>query len=260
MKDGHTLPGNGAIPIPLRYLLAFDASLTSAVLDIFVQSTFRWLRRKAKSELGLDSVRHAHPAAVTMVHRASSNLALNPHFHSVATDGVWVQRHADEVPVFRALPAPTRGEVTAVAWDTCKRSLALLRKVGLWLDIDPSDDRYAQEQPGLADVYSASIAGVLTVGRRAGERVLRLRGEAGGEDSFEPQGQTPGFGFSVHAKRRVSAGDRKGLERLLRYVTRPAIAQKRLELLPNGDVLWELKQQWLSTTRDRGFADRHGAL
>ena len=62
------------------------------------------------------------------------------------------------------------------------------------------------------------------------------------------QAVVPGFGFSVHAGRRISADDRSGLERVARYVLRPAIAQDRLKLLPGGKVQWELKRRWSDGT------------
>jgi hypothetical protein len=237
------------LPPPMRYLLAYDSSLCSAVLDAFIRAVFGWLKRKAKTELGLKSVRHAHPAAITAVHRASSHLALNIHFHTIAADGIYVQESLDEPPVFRALPAPTRAEVMAVAWETCTRALRALRKRGLWIDVDPSEDRFAQQEPGLAQCCAASLQGVLLLGPRAGQRLIRVRGEAAGDaKEFKAQGQVPGYGFSVHAKRRVSAHDRKGLERLARYVSRPVVAQDRLKLLPNGKVLLELKRRWSDGT------------
>jgi len=119
------------VPPPLRYLLAYDADLCSAVLDAFVRSIFAWLRHTAKKELGLTSARHAHPAATTVIHRASSNLALNVHFHTLVADGVYVRRKPEESPTFCALPAPSNGDVTAIAWQTCTQTLAHLRKRGL---------------------------------------------------------------------------------------------------------------------------------
>lgn len=226
------------------------------MLAAFSSAVFRFVRCKAKHELGLSSVSEAHPAAVTVLHRASSHLALNVHFHSLVADGVWVQTAADAEPEFHDLPAPSRGEVMSVAWETCTKTLAALRRRGLWLDIDPGEDRFADAEPGLAQCYAASIAGVLTVGPRAGQRVLRIGAVAGGADPdaatdepFTPQGVTPGYGFSVHATRRVSANDRPGLERLARYATRPPLAQDRLKLLPDGDVLLELKRPWQDGTR-----------
>jgi hypothetical protein len=236
-------------------LLAHDVDLGNEVLAAFNGAVFRWLRLQAKQELGLSSVSEAHPAAVTVLHRASSHLALNPHCHNLVADGVWVQSSSSAAPVFRALPAPSRGDVMSVAWETCTKTLAALRRRGLWLDIDPTEDRFAAAEPGLAQCYAASIAGVLTIGPHAGRRVLRLGAIVGGADPeastdepFTPQGVTPGYGFSVHATRRVSGHDRAGLERLARYVTRPPLAQNRLKLLPGGDVLLELKRKWADGT------------
>ena len=136
--------------------------------------------------------------------------------------------------------------------------MEILRERGLWLDIDPADDPFALEQPALAECAAASIAGVLTVGKRAGQRIIRLRpqwADPGGDDghpsqdnAFEPQGQTPGYGFSVHAKRRVSAHDKKGLARLVRYITRPMVSNKHLKLLGNGNVSLELKRPFSDGT------------
>jgi hypothetical protein len=191
-----------------------------------------------------------------VVHRASSHLAVNVHFHSLVADGVYVQRSDSEPPEFHALCAPSRGEVMSVAWETCEKTLALLRRRGLWMDVRPEDDEFGQTEPGLAQCYSSSIAGVVMVGSRAGERVLRIgvtaaRGEEGrdNEEPFAALGVTPGYGFSVHAARRVSADDKSGRERLARYALRPAVAQNRLKLLPDGKVLWELKRMWSDGTR-----------
>ncbi len=51
-------------------------------------------------------------------------------------------------------------------------------------------------------------------------------------------------GFSWHADVGVPARDRAKLERLCRYVARPAIASERLELLPDGRVRYRFKRAW----------------
>ena len=51
-------------------------------------------------------------------------------------------------------------------------------------------------------------------------------------------------GFSLHADVCVPARDRAQLERLCRYVARPAIASERLELLPDGRVRYRFKRVW----------------
>jgi len=82
---------------------------------------------------------------------------------------------------------------------------------------------------------------------------MRLGARASSADNEEQepaagQAVVPGFGFSVHAGRRISADDRSGLERVARYVLRPAIAQDRLKLLPGGKVQLELKRIWSGGT------------
>jgi len=55
-------------------------------------------------------------------------------------------------------------------------------------------------------------------------------------------------GFSLHAGVRVAAGDRRRVEHLLRYAGRPAIAESRLSLLPDGCGCYELKRRWKGGT------------
>ena len=50
-------------------------------------------------------------------------------------------------------------------------------------------------------------------------------------------------GFSVHAGVATKANERAKLERLCRYITRPAVSTKRLSLTRNGRVRYELNQK-----------------
>ena len=49
-------------------------------------------------------------------------------------------------------------------------------------------------------------------------------------------------GFSLHAGVATKANERAKLERLCRYITRPAVSTKRLSLTRNGQVRYELKK------------------
>jgi hypothetical protein len=53
-------------------------------------------------------------------------------------------------------------------------------------------------------------------------------------------------GFSLHAAVRVEAHDRKRLERLCRYVTRPALSEERIQVNAAGQAQLELKTPWRS--------------
>jgi ribosomal protein S27E len=51
-------------------------------------------------------------------------------------------------------------------------------------------------------------------------------------------------GFSLHAGVAIRANERAKLERLCRYITRPAVSTKRLSLTRNGQIRYELKTPW----------------
>jgi hypothetical protein len=51
----------------------------------------------------------------------------------------------------------------------------------------------------------------------------------------------PGDLVSLHAGVAARADQRQKLERLCRYISRPAIAEQRLSLTPNGNVRYDVK-------------------
>ena len=81
-----------SVPPPLRYLLAYNKTLLGEVVSAHVTCIFRWLRARAKRELGLTSVRNLYPAAVTAIQRFGSAGGLNTHLHTIALDGVYVEQ------------------------------------------------------------------------------------------------------------------------------------------------------------------------
>ena len=48
-------------------------------------------------------------------------------------------------------------------------------------------------------------------------------------------------GFSLHAGVAAQAWERQKLERLVRYITRPSVSEKRLSLTPSGNIRYQLK-------------------
>ena len=55
-------------------------------------------------------------------------------------------------------------------------------------------------------------------------------------------------GFSLHAAVRVEAHERKRLEQLCRYITRPALADERVQLNDAGQVELKVKTPWRDST------------
>jgi hypothetical protein len=66
-------------------------------------------------------------------------------------------------------------------------------------------------------------------------------------------------GFSLHAGVAARADERKKLERLCRYISRPAVSEKRLSLTPNGNIRYQLKTPYReSLPRERSECCGYG--
>src|SRR4029453_10218797 len=92
-------------------------------------------------------------------------------------------------------------------------------------DSDRDLDSAADETTLITVCHAASVQGKIALGARAGLPIARLGARASqarvrvaGERCADAQG------FSLHADVRIAARDRSRLERLCRYVLRPAIA------------------------------------
>ena len=81
--------------------------------------------------------------------------------------------------------------------------------------------------------------------------VRQLSAPSDGQVEPAAQVEVPTYGFCVHAERCVSAHERAGRERLCRYVHRPPLAQRRLEVLSDGNVRLGLKRyEWARLLAD----------
>lgn len=76
-------------------------------------------------------------------------------------------------------------------------------------------------------------------------RTLSAQGEEDGR-----KGVAESAGFSLHAGIGIEADARGKLERLCRYVSRPAIAVERLSLTSHGEVRYRLKTPYRDGTTD----------
>jgi len=78
-----------------------------------------------------------------------------------------------------------------------------------------------------------------------------LRGkarESAREERDEPGVRQAGYGFNLFAGQGTHAGDRVGLERLARYILRPPLSQRSVELTSQGRVVLHLKRAWRDGT------------
>ena len=85
----------------------------------------------------------------------------------------------------------------------------------------------------------------IAVGPQQGRKVFTLR-TLPDLESDNPCSNSVGeaAGFSLHAGVVAKDSERDKLERLCRYITRPALSNKRLSLTRNGQLRYELKTPW----------------
>ena len=107
-------------------------------------------------------------------------------------------------------------------------------------DLDPDNP--------LTPLQAASCTYRIALGPRAGQKVLSLRTVAGRAEKRTQALCAESHGFSLHAGVRCSAHQRKALERLCRYIRRPAIANERLKEDGAGNVVLQLKSPWRDGT------------
>ena len=237
-----------SLPFALRYRLAFDQELCSQVLRIFVQTVFSSLKRRARKTI---QMRKAYCGSVTFLQRAGGSINLNPHFHSLILDGVYVSSAPYEAPRFHPLPPPTDQEIARITAAIARRVENLLVQRGLLGEDAPADaDPLETDEPLLSQLYSASVQGRIAAGPRAGQRLVRLGDRIDAEDVDAITGPRCASvqGFSLHADVCVPARDRRRLERLVRYGARPPIATERLSELPDGRILYRLRHRWRDGT------------
>jgi hypothetical protein len=145
---------------------------------------------------------------------------------------------------FRWVKAPTNAELTQLTHTLASRVGRFLERQGL-LERDAENSYLAgdaMDEGSMDQLLGHSITYRIAVGPQAGRKVCTLQTlpACDPEDRF---GDTVGqmAGFSLHAGVAARANERKKLERLCRYISRPAVSEKRLSLTPNGNVRYQLK-------------------
>ena len=237
------------VPYPLRFLFASNPKVMTNVLGIVDRSIATHLTHKAGFARPL-----AQTGAVTLIQRFGSALNLNIHFHMLFLDGVYIDnKHGTSR--FYWVKAPTCEELTKLMHTIAHRVGRYLERQGL-LERDTGDSYLTAQAVDAPDddpshhLLGHSITYRIAMGPQQGRKVFTLQTlpDVGSDNPFSNSiGKTAGF--SLHAGVATKANERVKLERLCRYITRPAISAKRLSLTRNGRVRYELKTPWRNGTR-----------
>jgi hypothetical protein len=97
-------------------------------------------------------------------------------------------------------------------------------------------------------LLGSSITYRLAMGPQQGRKVFTLQPlpDCGNDPFAATLGKAAGF--SLHAGVAARANERDKLERLCRYIARPAVSTQRLSMTRNGQVRYELKTPYANGT------------
>ena len=162
----------------------------------------------------------------------------NVHFHMLWLDGVCEPVAArPEKPRSRRARAPTSAQLTHLAEKIAHRVCRHLARSG-WLECE-AESAFLSDRAGCDDGLDAlrmsSITYRIATGAQAGP-VATLQKFPADKGSLEGDAGKVG-GFSLHAGVAAEAHESQKLERICRYIARPAISEKRLSISPQGTAL-----------------------
>ena len=197
------------LPSSLRWPLMKDVKLLRSVEKRLLRAIFRWQRQKVKA-LGVKG--KAFTGAVSQLQLFSSALALQPHWHVLVPEGVWINQK------FIDLPAPDILDVEAVLMRVLKTVERLFLK---------EEENQAFPQDAL---------------ERLQHEGAQLKFGWPARPTLKGHLTAVGGGFSLHAGTWVHKNDRQNLARLVGYGARGPISEARLSRNNDGNYQYLTKK------------------
>ncbi len=231
-----------SFPFQLRFLFASRPQIMGKVLGIVYRVLATHLIHKAGY-----THKTANTGSVTLIQRFGGALNLNVHFHILLLDGVYMDGLSGSR--FRWVKAPTSTELMHLSYTIAHRVSRFLERQGLLVRDDEAAylSMDADDADPMQSLIGHSITYRIATGPRQGRKVLTLQTLPAIDEPFTTRvGNVAGF--SLHAGVAAKANERDKLERLCRYITRPAVSEKRLSLTEHGQVRYALKTPWRDGT------------
>ena len=230
-----------SFPYPLRFLFATRPAVLTQVLGIVYRAISTFLIHRAGLRVGAG----ARTGAVTLIQRFASALNLNVHLHMLFVDGVYT--FDDERPRLHRGCTPAQAELQRLLHTIAIRVARALERQGLLLRDDPSSVLDIESADDFDALLAAAVHYRIATGPHAGRKALTLHTVA----SYPPTNNpciAQLSGFSLHAATRCQAHERDPLERLCRYIARPAVSNERLSVNDRRQVVYRLKHSFRDGT------------
>ena len=216
-----------SFPFALRYLLVSDPKIMGKILKITTSGISSFLCKKSGFTKKI-----AKTAAVTLLQRFGGSANLNLHFHILFVDGVYTIN--DGKAEFHRLPTPSAKDVAVVLTAISGKVLSYLEKSGyLTKDFEQTSLNLQNPDSGLDRIISHSITYRIAYGPKAGQKVFTIKTQDPEEHTLQGGLTANEQGFSMHAGTCCEQHERKKLEFLCRYISRPALSEDRLSIAAN---------------------------
>ena len=163
-------------------------------------------------------------------------------------DGVYTETKYGKTR-FQRVNAPDQQELAELVHTISHRVAGFLERQGL-LERDMENSYLASnavDDDPMTPLLGHSITYRIAVGPQAGRKVFTLQTLSACDDPFD-DGVGKVAGFSLHAGVAAKAHERNKLERLCRYISRPAVSEKRLSLTRGGNIRYQLKTPYRDGT------------
>jgi hypothetical protein len=211
----------------------------SEILNIATTAITQHLCKKAGFKMS-----QAKSGAVTLIQRFGGSINLNPHLHSLFLDGVYELDEEGRPDRFHITKAPTHAELSQVLGVIIARTTKYLERRGIItkdedsLQIDLSDDDALTRLQAGAATYRFAL------GPNKGKKALTLKTLPDADHASFLGLVAKNSGFSLHAGVAMNGSERDKIEKLCRYIARPAVSLDRLRLNERGQVVYTLKRPY----------------
>lgn len=229
-----------SFPIQIRLLLAVRPKIMTEILNIATKAISGHLCKKAGFKKS-----QAKTGTVTLIQRFGGCINLNIHFHQLFLDGVYKLDEERKHICFHITKAPTQSELNEVLNKIIHRTAKHLEKRGL---IAKDEEDHFQldlsEDDALARLQAGAATYRFTLGPNKGKKALTLKTRPDTDHATNHGLVAKHSGFSLHAGVAMAGTERDKIEKLCRYIARPAVALERLSLSSSGQVIYTLKKPY----------------
>lgn len=234
-----------SFPWPLRLVFAARPDWLTKVLGI----VSRAISSAVIARAGLRRSEGAQTGTITFVQRFGSALNLNVHLHILVPDGAYTFEHGKAH--FHRAPAPSPEQLRQLLDTVLARIIGALERGGVLVKEDEQAYFDLPLDSPLEQLSAAAVRYRIALGPQAGRRTMTLRRGGAPSEALLPLDKpftVARDGLSINCAVSCEPNERGKLERLCRYMTRPAIAQARLSVDGDGLVVYQLKRPFRDGT------------